>query len=51
MSVGKNMLDTFKELGGKIEFKKKVENILHRGKSKLRSILAEKGVTSYEEFE
>lgn len=28
---------------------KKVENILHRGKSKLRSILAEKGVTSYEE--
>ena len=30
---------------------KKVENILHRGKSKLRSILAKKGVTSYEEFE
>ena len=30
---------------------KKTENILHRGKSKLRSILAEKGVTSYEEFE
>ena len=30
---------------------KKVENILHRDKSKLRSILAEKGVTSYEEFE
>ncbi|MBO4669530.1 MAG: sigma-70 family RNA polymerase sigma factor [Lachnospiraceae bacterium] len=30
---------------------KKVENILHRGRSKLRSILAKKGVTSYEEFE
>ena len=30
---------------------KNVENILHRGKSKLRSILAKKGVTSYEEFE
>ena len=30
---------------------KKVENILHRDRAKLRSILAEKGVTSYEEFE
>ena len=30
---------------------KKVENILHRDRVKLRSILAEKGVTSYEEFE
>ena len=27
VTMGKNMLDTFKELGGKIEFKKKVENI------------------------
>jgi RNA polymerase sigma factor, sigma-70 family len=30
---------------------KKVENILHRDRVKLQSILAEKGVTSYEEFE
>ena len=29
---------------------KKVENILHRGRKRLRAILAEKGVTSYEEF-
>lgn len=30
---------------------KKVENILHRDRAKLHALLAEKGVTSYEEFE
>ena len=29
---------------------KKVENILHRDRAKLHALLAEKGVTSYEEF-
>ena len=39
-----------KEIAAHLDLpEKKVENILHRGKSKLRSILAEKGVTSYEE--
>lgn len=30
---------------------KKVENILHRDRAKLHAFLAEKGITSYEEFE
>ncbi len=43
---------TVRDIATHLHFsEKKVENILHRGKSKLRSILAEKGVTSYEEFE
>lgn len=40
-----------KEIAAHLELpEKKVENILHRGRARLRTILAEKGVTSYEEF-
>ncbi|MBR6018833.1 MAG: sigma-70 family RNA polymerase sigma factor [Lachnospiraceae bacterium] len=41
-----------KEIAAHLDLpEKKVENILHRDRAKLRALLAEKGVTSYEEFE